>query len=65
MYSDGIDKETKERTLSWNRAKTVFKYLMSKKIANNRMTFQGCGNKYPLGKGDNYDRRVEFMITKL
>jgi outer membrane protein OmpA-like peptidoglycan-associated protein len=65
IYSDGIDKDTKERRLSWNRAKTVFKYLMSKKISSNRMTFQGCGNKYPLGKGDNYDRRVEFLITKI
>ncbi|WP_264535617.1 OmpA family protein [Flavobacterium sp. N1736] len=65
IYSDGIDKDTKERRLSWNRAKTVFKYLISKRISSGRMTFQGCGNKYPLGKGDNYDRRVEFCITKL
>jgi len=65
IYSDGIDKETKERRLSWNRAKTVFKYLLSKKVSSSRMTFQGCGNKYPLGKGDNYDRRVEFFITNL
>ncbi|MBF4517036.1 OmpA family protein [Flavobacterium sp. ANB] len=65
IYSDGIDRETKERRLSWNRAKSVFKYLMSKKISTSRMTFQGCGNKYPLGKGDQYDRRVEFLITKL
>ena len=65
IYSDGIDKETKERRLSWNRAKTVFKYLLSKKISSGRMTFQGYGNRYPLGKGDNYDRRVEFCITKI
>ena len=64
IYSDGIDKETKERRLSWNRAKTVFKYLLSKKISISRMTFQGCGNKFPLGNGDQYDRRVEFLITK-
>lgn len=65
IYGDGIDRETKERRLSWNRAKTVFKYLLSKKISSGRMTFQGCGNKYPLGKGDNYDRRVEFCITQI
>ncbi|KIQ23208.1 membrane protein [Flavobacterium sp. MEB061] len=65
IYGDGIDKETKERRLSWNRAKTVFKYLLSKKVSSSRMTFQGCGNKYPLGKGDNYDRRVEFCITQI
>lgn len=65
IYSDGIDKDTKERRLSWNRAKTVFYYLSSKKISKNRMTYQGCGNKFPLKKGDNYDRRVEFLITKI
>jgi len=65
VYTDGIDRESKERRLSWNRAKTVFFYLMSKKISKSRMTFQGCGNKYPLGKGDNLDRRVEFYITKI
>lgn len=65
IYSDGIDRATNERRLSWNRAKTVFYYLSSKKISKNRMTYQGCGNKYPLGKGDNLDRRVEFLITKI
>ncbi|KAF2336516.1 OmpA family protein [Flavobacterium daemonense] len=65
MYDDGIDNATKERRLSWNRAKTVFNYLSSKKVSKNRMTYQGCGNKFPLGKGDKYDRRVEFLITKI
>ncbi|WP_029271266.1 OmpA family protein [Flavobacterium sp. KJJ] len=65
IYSDGIDKATNERRLSWNRAKTVFYYLSSKKISKNRMTYQGYGNKNPLGRGDNLDRRVEFVITKL
>jgi len=65
VYTDGIDRVTKERRLSWNRAKNVFIYLLDKKIAINRMTFQGCGNKYPLGKGDNFDRRVEFVITQI
>ena len=65
IYSDGIDRDTKERRLSWNRAKTVFYYLMNKKISKSRMTYVGCGNKYPLKRGDNYDRRVEFLITSL
>lgn len=65
IYSDGIDRATKERRLSWNRAKTVFHYLISKKISKSRMTYLGCGNQYPLGKGDNFDRRVEFVITKI
>ena len=65
IYSDGIDRDTKERRLSWNRAKTVFHYLISKKVSKSRMTYVGCGNRFPLGKGDNYDRRVEFLITKI
>ncbi|MBZ4035732.1 OmpA family protein [Flavobacterium sp. 17A] len=65
IYHDGIDRATKERRLSWNRAKTVFHYLISKKISKSRMTYVGCGNKYPLGKGDKYDRRVEFLITQI
>lgn len=65
IYSDGIDRDTKERRLSWNRAKTVFHYLISKKISKSRMTYIGCGNKYPLKRGDNYDRRVEFLITNI
>lgn len=65
LYTDGIDNETNERRLSWNRAKTVFFYLTSKKISKSRMTYQGCGNKYPLKKGDDLDRRVEFFITKI
>jgi hypothetical protein len=29
------------------------------------MTYKGCGNQFPLEKGDKFDRRVEFLITKI
>lgn len=64
-YSDAIDKETQNRNLSVNRAKNVFNYLRSKGISPYRMAFKGYGNRFPLGKGDDFDRRVEFLITKL
>jgi outer membrane protein OmpA-like peptidoglycan-associated protein len=64
-YDDAIDKETNERKLSSNRAKTVYKYLMYKKINKIRMTYKGYGNQAPLRKGDAFDRRVEFLITKI
>ena len=64
-YDDAIDKETNERRLSSNRARTVYKYLISKNINRIRMTYKGYGNQFPLGKGDEYDRRVEFYITKI
>jgi outer membrane protein OmpA-like peptidoglycan-associated protein len=64
-FEDAIDIDTNERKLSFNRAKTVFLYLKSKNISSLRMTYRGCGNKFPLGKGEDVDRRVEFLITKV
>jgi outer membrane protein OmpA-like peptidoglycan-associated protein len=64
-FADAIDRATNERKLSLNRAKTVFMYLMSKKVNSLRMTYKGCGNQFPLNKGDKLDRRVEFLITKI
>ena len=61
---EAIDKDTKKRALSSNRAETVYKYFIMKKIPKSRMTFKGYGNTVPLGKGTEYDRRVELMITK-
>lgn len=64
FHREAIDKDTKKRTLSTNRAETVYKYFVLKRIAKTRMTFKGYGNTMPLGKGLEYDRRVELMITK-
>lgn len=62
---EAIDKDTRKRALSTNRAESVMKYLAFKKIPKNRMTFKGYGNTVPLGKGAEYDRRVELVITKI
>lgn len=62
---EAIDKDTKKRQLSTNRAQTVYKYLIWKKIPKERMTFKGYGNTVPLGKGAEYDRRVELVISKV
>lgn len=64
FQKEAIDKDTRKRELSKNRAFAVYKYLVSKKISPNRMTYKGYGNTVPLGKGTEYDRRVELMITK-
>ncbi|MCW2117934.1 OmpA family protein [Flavobacterium sp. 7A] len=64
-FKDAIDRETNERKLSVNRAKAVFKYLIAKRINSLRMSYKGCGNKFPLGQGAEMDRRVEFLITKI
>ncbi len=62
---EAIDMDTKKRQLSTNRAQSVYKYLLFKKITKDRMTFKGYGNTVPLGKGTQYDRRVELVITKI
>jgi outer membrane protein OmpA-like peptidoglycan-associated protein len=62
---EAIDMDTKKRQLSNNRAQSVYKYFIFKKISKNRMTFKGYGNTIPLGKGSEYDRRVELVISKI
>lgn len=62
---EAIDLATRKRNLSSNRAEAVFKYLAFKKILKKRMTFKGYGNTVPLGKGSEYDRRVELVVTKI
>jgi hypothetical protein len=62
---EAIDMDTKKRQLSTNRAQAVYKYFIFKKISKDRMTFKGYGNTVPLGKGTQYDRRVELVITKI
>jgi len=62
---EAIDRETRKRQLSQNRAQSVYKYLVFKKIPKTRMTFKGYGNTVPLGKGNEYDRRVELVVTKV
>ena len=62
---EAIDRETRKRQLSQNRAQSVYKYLVFKKVPKTRMTFKGYGNTVPLGKGNEYDRRVELVVTKV
>lgn len=62
---EAIDRNTRKRELSINRASSVYKYLLFKRISKDRMTFKGYGNTIPLGKGQEYDRRVEILITKI
>lgn len=65
FHKEAIDKDTKKRELSSNRALTVYKFLASKNIPKSRMTYKGYGNTKSLGKGSEYDRRVELVITKI
>lgn len=63
--NEALDKDTKKRGLSKNRAKAVYDYFVSKNIQPERMTHKGYGNTVPKGKGDEFDRRVEILVTKI
>lgn len=65
FQKEAIDRLTRKRNLSTNRAEAVYKYLVFKKIPKTRMTFKGFGNTVPLKKGAEYDRRVELVISKI
>lgn len=62
---EAIDKDTRKRQLSTNRANAVYNYLALRRIKKSRMKFKGYGNTAPLGKNTEYDRRVELVITKI
>jgi outer membrane protein OmpA-like peptidoglycan-associated protein len=63
-HKEAVDRETRKRELSKNRAEVVYKYLIFKKIPKTRLTHKGMGNAFPLGKTPTLDRRVELVITK-
>ena len=65
FHKEAIDRDTKKRALSTNRALSVYTYLGFRKISKKRMTYKGYGNTQPLGKGALLDRRVELVITKI
>lgn len=67
---DGYDYDTKEYSLSKNRAKAVYEYLISKGIDKDRMRYEGFGLQNPMrwperSKADeNMNRRVEIRIIE-
>ena len=62
---EAIDRDTRKRELSTNRAKVVYNFFVVKKIDKKRMVYKGYGTAKPLGKEPQYDRRVELVITKI
>lgn len=50
--------------LSKQRAKKIYEYLIHNGISKKRLTYKGLGSKYPLGKGEKFDRRIEIKVLK-
>jgi len=62
---DAVDRRTRKRNLSVARAKHIYDYLVRKGVSKSRMKYVGLRRKFPLGKGDKFDRRVEILVTHI
>jgi outer membrane protein OmpA-like peptidoglycan-associated protein/tetratricopeptide (TPR) repeat protein len=66
-HTDNIGSDAYNLTLSENRAKVVYDYLVSKGIASSRLIYKGYGSKFPIAdnaseEGRALNRRTEFRV---
>ena len=65
---DALDIDTYEATLSLNRAKAIYNFLVAKGIDNSRLKYEGFGKKHPVVANEKNEedaeknRRVEIRI---
>lgn len=62
---DLVNTRTGKRDLSEARARSLYNYLVKQGIDKKRMRYEGLAYRYPTGKGDHLDRRVEIEITSV
>ncbi|NND63061.1 MAG: OmpA family protein [Flavobacteriaceae bacterium] len=63
--ADVKNNRTGKNNLSEARARALHNYLVKKGIDKKRIRYIGMAYRYPTGKGDMYDRRVEIEITSV
>ena len=66
-HTDNVGSEQDNQTLSENRAKAVFQYLVDRGIADTRLQYKGFGESMPVdtnetAEGRRNNRRTEFII---
>jgi OOP family OmpA-OmpF porin len=67
---DALDVDTYEPTLSVNRAKAIYRYLVSKGIESSRLRYEGFGKRRPIVPNETTEedaeknRRVEIRIVE-
>jgi outer membrane protein OmpA-like peptidoglycan-associated protein len=66
-HTDNVGNDALNQTLSENRAKAVYDYLVANKMDANRLVFKGYGKTQPIAPNDTDDnrgknRRTEFKI---
>ena len=69
-HTDSLGSDKYNQTLSYNRAKSVIRYLQSKGIDKDRMVPEGFGEKYPIDtnstpEGRFHNRRVEIEVLNV
>ncbi|MDB5011104.1 MAG: Outer rane porin precursor [Mucilaginibacter sp.] len=67
-HTDNVGNDQANQTLSENRAKSVYNYLIANKIATARLIFKGYGKTQPIApntteEGRSKNRRTEFKIV--
>lgn len=67
-HTDNVGNDQLNQTLSENRAKAVYQYLISSQVNPARLVFKGYGKTQPIApnttdEGRQKNRRTEFMIT--
>ena len=66
-HTDNVGNDTDNMSLSLNRAKSVYDFLVKEKIDANRLIFKGFGKNIPIetndtAEGRQVNRRTEFQI---
>ncbi|WPU91133.1 OmpA family protein [Mucilaginibacter sabulilitoris] len=66
-HTDNVGADQINQTLSENRAKSVYQYLINNKIATTRLIYKGYGKTQPIAPNDSDEdraknRRTEFKI---
>jgi outer membrane protein OmpA-like peptidoglycan-associated protein len=69
-HTDNVGGDVQNEKLSLNRAKSVYDYLISQKIAANRLSFKGYGKQKPVSSNDTEEgrqknRRTSFVVTRI
>ncbi|MGZ3820401.1 MAG: OmpA family protein, partial [Mucilaginibacter sp.] len=67
-HTDNVGSDQFNQTLSENRAKAVYQYLVANGVDASRLVFKGYGETQPIASNDNDEgrsrnRRTEFKIT--
>lgn len=69
-HTDNVGGDVQNEKLSLNRAKSVYDFLISQKIAANRLSFKGYGKQKPVSsnateEGRQKNRRTSFVVIRI